>query len=689
MRVVLGLITAGLCSIGPAGASALAQAPPGQHLPPAALDVPYLPQSVLLCGGAALAMVERWWGRRGVYAEDFAGLVRPELGGIRTADLAAAARARGWNTQATHGTPELVQRLLGDGVPVLLLIEVARDRFHYVVVLGWSDGQVVFHDPADAPSITVDDRQFLARWTGADRWALVVQPAAIAAVTAAAAPTDPVPVKARPCAPWLDQALDAAATGALDEAARLLEEASRACPGEPLVARELAGVRFRQGRYREASRLAAGHVERVPDDSLGWQLLATSRYLGNDPVGALDAWNRIGRPTVDLVRIDGSRGIRFRSLARAASVSHGTMLTPSSLALARRRLSDIPALRSAAVDYQPVAGGLVELRVTVAPRPVVPRIWGLGAEALRAVTQDEAGLEVASPTGAGELWTGSLRWEFARPRAAVAVEMPAALGFPGVVRIGGAWERFRFTTVSGPTSRFEESRRSAVAGFGGWASAGVRPSVGLRLERWSRDRDYLALSGGGELLARDDHVVIAATVEHAVALSTHPSYTRGGARGIWASSLGLGRAAWSTRIGFEWASRDAPLGTWPVAGGNLSWQIPLRATPSSGGRPLAGRSAGRGIIHTGIAGDHPVYRLGPLILAAGVFLDAARVVAPADGSGMDRSYLDGGAGLRIGIAEGQLGVLRIDFARGLLADRRSAVTIGVHRNWPPFPAGPR
>ncbi len=489
--------------------------------------------------------------------------------------------------------------------------------------------------------------------------------------------------------PWLDQALDAVAADALDEASRLLTEAGQACPGEPLVTRELAGVRFRQGRYGKASRLAAGYVGLVPGDSLGWQLLATSRYLGNDPDGALDAWNRIHRPTVDLVRIDGSRGIRFRALARAASVPHGEVLTPSHLALARRRLSDIPALRSAAVDYQPVAGGLVELRVTVAPRPVVPRIWGLGAEALRAVTQDEAGLEVASPTGAGELWTGMLRWEFARPRAAAGVEVPAALGIPGVIRIGGAWERFRFTTVSGLSPVFEESRRSAVVGFGGWVSAGVRPSVGLRLERWSRDRDYLALSGGGELLARDDRVVIAATVEHAVALSTHPSYSRGGARGMWASSLGLGRAAWSTRLGFDWASRDAPLGTWPVAGGNLSWQIPLRATPATGGRPLAGRSAGRGIIQAGIAGDHPVYRVGPLILAAGVFLDAARVLDPADGSRKDRSYLDGGAGLRIGIAEGQLGVLRIDFARGLLADRRSAVTIGVHRSWPPFPAGQR
>ena len=78
---------------------------------PAPLAVPYLPQSTLLCGGAALAMVERWWGRRGVFAEDFAALVRPELGGIRTTDLAQAATDRGWDTRLLEGTKQCLNLL--------------------------------------------------------------------------------------------------------------------------------------------------------------------------------------------------------------------------------------------------------------------------------------------------------------------------------------------------------------------------------------------------------------------------------------------------------------------------------------------------------------------------------------------------------------------------------------------------
>jgi hypothetical protein len=357
-------------------------APAGQ---PAVLDVPYLPQSVLLCGGAAVAMVERWWGQRGVYAEDFASLIRPASGGILTTDLESATRARGWDTRAFRGTPELVQRSLRDGVPVVALIQVGGDRYHYVVVLGWGDGKVVVHDPATAPFTTMEEDSFLARWAGGDWWALLVRPAPVAPVSAktdnegwtppvptrsdnaAEAPTDP----AMPCPPWIDQALDAVAANRLDDASDLLAEAGQACPMEPLVLRETAAVRFRQGRHQEAILVVSRYLALVPGDELGWHLLATSRYLVGDEDGALRAWNRVGRPTVDIVRIHGVRAIRFREIAGAISLPPGTLLTSSRLALARRRVSDVPALHQVTVDYEPVPGGLVEVQAAVVDIPQI------------------------------------------------------------------------------------------------------------------------------------------------------------------------------------------------------------------------------------------------------------------------------------------------------------------------------
>jgi hypothetical protein len=660
--------------------------------PPAVLDVPYLPQSELLCGGAAVAMVERWWGRRGVQAEDFAALVEPALGGIRTSALDSAGRARGWDTRAVRGTPALAQQLLREGVPVIALIQVGRDRYHYVVVLAWDDGGVVFHDPAGAPFTSLSQARFLSRWAGADYWALILRPPPAVSPSIGDAPvTPPVPESegSMPCSPLLDRALDAAAADQLDAAAGLLEEAGRACPSEPLVGRELAGIRFRQGRYVEAGRLAAEYVVRAPRDELGWQLLGTSRYLAGDYDGALEAWNPIDRPVVDLLVITGSRTVRFQQLAAAAAVPPGIVLTPSRLALARRRLAAIPALRQARVTYQPVAGGLVEVRAAVVERPLLGPLWRVAAAAaIGALAQQTVRLEVASPTGAGELWAAEWRWAGAQPRAAVRVDVPTRLGVPGVLGIEGAWERVRVATDTAGASVAEDTWRSAGLGFGGWVTPGLRPSAKLGLERWSGERSYLTLEAGAAFRARDERFSMTATAVHAAALSEHASYRRGAVRATWASSLGLGRAAWSARLGGDWAGESAPLGVWPVVGGNLSRGILLRAEPSPWSDLLAGRAVGRAILSGGLAGDVPVYRWGPLVLAAGAFLDGARVVASADDSVRDRFYLDGGVGIRVGFAEGEPTVLRIDLARRLLAGSRSALTMGVHRQWP-FQSGVR
>ena len=680
MRAIARFAVAGcLLSTGLGGAPALAQSPhPDSSRAAPLLDVPYLAQSVLLCGGAALAMVERWWGRRGVFAQDFAGLVRPDQGGILTTELDSAARARGWDTRVHHGTPELIRQHLDAGEPVLALIQVSPRRYHYVVVIGWREGKVFFHDPARAPFITMDQARFLASWTGAERWAMVVRPMPALAPKVAAGITGHAPIDSLPCRPWLDRAVDAAQESRLTEAVRLLEEAGRSCPGEPLVVREMAGIRFKQGMHPAAIRLAEEYLGKAPEDQAGWQLLAASRYLAGDRDGALAAWNELSRPTVDLLRVDGSRTVRYREIAAAASLAPGTVLTPSRLALSHRRVTSVPALRRAVVDYQPVPGGLVEVRVAIVERPVVARAWRLlAAGAIGAMAQREVNLEVASPSGAGELWTGSWRWASIRPRALIRVDLPGHLLFPGVIGVEGSWERF-------VTKGLEETRRSGFVGFDGWLTAGLRPSGGLRVERWSGQRDYLAVSVGAELRARGDRLALSATTERALAISAPRSFTRGSARATWASGTGLRRAAWSTRVGIDWTSRNAPRGTWPLAGGGVSWAVPLRA------HPLEGESlvAARGILHAGLAGDHPIARVGPLAVAAGAFLDAARVVASTADRSSNPWFLDGGVGLRIGIAEGQLGVIRLDLARGLTAGRSSALTIGIHPHWPRFDRDP-
>jgi hypothetical protein len=262
--------------------------------------------------------------------------------------------------------------------------------------------------------------------------------------------------------------------------------------------------------------------------------------------------------------------------------------------------------------------------------------------------------------------------------------MPVDPAFPGILTIEGNWERFRFAPGPAGTAGSEDARRSAAVGFGGWVTPGLRPSAALRLERWSGDRRYLAPAIGAEVRAGDNRFLLTARVARAVALTDQPSYSSGGTQAAWASSLGLARAAWSARLGFDWVGRRAPLGAWPVAGADLSWTLPLRAHTATDDGRIEGGSAGRAVTSAGLAGDRPIYRYGPLVFAAGLFLDAARIAHAADGSPEAQFYLDGGGGLRIGLADSQLGVVRIDLATSLITDRRTLLTLGVHRSWPLF-----
>jgi hypothetical protein len=123
-------------------------------------------------------------------------------------------------------------------------------------------------------------------------------------------------------------------------------------------------------------------------------------------------------------------------------------------------------------DYQPVPGGIVEVRAAVAERP---RIEPPGASPPRgdsAVAQNEVGLEIATPTGAvssgAEAGAGSM------PACARSFAWPArGSGHPGVVGVGGAVEQFRFALDTAQGEVFEESRRSASAGFGAWGRPGT------------------------------------------------------------------------------------------------------------------------------------------------------------------------------------------------------------------------
>jgi hypothetical protein len=637
---------------------------------------------VLLCGGAAIAMIERWWGRRGVYAEDFAHLVREDEGGIRTSDLASTMVSRGWATQALSATSAVVQRSLADSVPVIALIEVSRRRYHYVVILGWRDGLVTYHDPAVSPTITVDSAAFVAQWTGARQWALIARPETAATSISAVPPvTAPAPMSAAdslPCRPWLDRAADAAALNNLAAAENLLATAATTCPSEAVVLRETAGVRFRQGKAADALRIATEYVARVPADLLGWQLLASSRYLTGDTRGALEAWNVVGRPIVDLLRIDGTRRTRFSELVTAVGIAPGTPLTPARLALAQRRIADIPSLGRTRLAYAPVTGGVVEVRGTVQERPradAVPAL--LVGVAIDAAIRRDVGLSLFSPLGHGEQWTAQWRWQAADPRVALRLAIPTRLFVPAVFRVEQSWEQYRFSAAE-PGER----RNASWANISAWMRPELELLAGARIEQWSDRGAFIALMAGGGLHDVNDRVALLAEGEHAFSRNESRAYDRLRARVAWAPPRDRWRNLWSLRVGTEWSSAGTPRGLQPIAGGDLARDIPLRAHRFIIESRLPSDRIARAIAHGGVAADRDIARVGPVSVGAGLFVDGAHLFAGRNSPADPRLFVDAGAGVQVGLTGSKWAALRIDVARGLAADRRWGLIAGLAPAWP-------
>src|SRR5262245_49682878 len=197
------------------------------------LPVPFLPQTEDLCGGAAAAMVMRYWGAADAYPDAFAPLVDRAAGGIRASTLTSDLERRGWVAVAGPGDAAEMTKELGRRRPVIALIEDRPGRYHYVVVLDRAGQRVVVHDPAIAPSREIDAAHFDAAWEKAGRWMLILLPPPPSSSAASAPPAVPETEAADggACARLV---ADGVAKAAADQGAArdMLVRATTTCAGE-------------------------------------------------------------------------------------------------------------------------------------------------------------------------------------------------------------------------------------------------------------------------------------------------------------------------------------------------------------------------------------------------------------------------------------------------------------------------
>lgn len=684
------------------------------------LDVPFLPQSELLCGGAAATMVLRYWGATGVFPEDFRPLVRPDEGGIRTDELTEELELRGWRARPFQGTDAGLRRHMARGHPVIALIEVAPERYHYVVVVAWTDEAVVFHDPAEAPFQAVSPAEFRAAWLPTDRWSLLVLPSSddpdslpeserrdtVAELATPSSEERRFPEDAAgradssACALAVERAVARARAGDRDEAESILRVALERCPDSARLRGELAGIQSGRGEWERAAELARRAVELDPSYAHAWRILATSRFLLGDRVGALAAWNRVEEPRIERIRLQGLDGTRYAEVQGRVGLSPDTLLTPERLRLASRRLSLLPSALETGVRYRPREDGRAEVIGTVVQRPVLPSsvpAWG-GILAKGALSRSVT-VPLASPFGAGELWTLEGRWEEHRPALVLDVALPGVPLLPGVVSLRGGWERQSYLTDPTPIADLlVEDRRMARLRATDWWTGRLRWELRAGLDRWMGDPGPAAptpgdgsldavFGAGVELRTLSDELSLRVRGGGGTLLSGSPkrTYLDGGIRLRWRSSTERDGFVAHLRAGGRAVTEDAPLAYWPGAGDGRARDGLLRSHALLDAGRIIGEAFGRRLLDGGAEGRWWLSWVPGIPIAVAGFVDAAR---PWDTLGSlqgaepaQKGFLLGaGMGLRVAVP-GRSGTGRADLATDL-RDGGWRLHVGWEAEWP-------
>jgi len=475
----------------------------------------------------------------------------------------------------------------------------------------------------------------------------------------------------------LERAVARIHSSGLDNAETILNEVVRQCPESAAPIAELAGVSFAEQRYADAESQAERALEHDPANAYAWDVLGSSRYMQDDPVGALDAWNHVNKPVVDRVVIEGLRRSRYALVAQALSISPNELLTPERFMLARDRLRELPDQSNTRIDFRPGPDGFATVNVAIVERPSAfkepPSDWlETGA---RAAIDREAALVVPDASGQGGLWQVSWRWWNDRPRVGVSFAAPRVGRLPGILRIDGGWEAETVaTSITGASGIVREERVHAAISFSTHLFAGWKHELTLGADSWTGNDRRLFAGARIERNAIDGRLTLIAHAQEWPGHGSHGSFGSHGAGIELRTSADTSGFVATIKGGIEGVRGEAPLLLWPGAGEGRARPQLLRAHPLlDGGVIQNSASFGRQLGYVNV--ETVFWRAKPLLPRVGfaVFTDSARVWSPLAPSAYPLQ-VDSGAGMRVRLP-GSDSVLRIDYAHGM-RDGRNAVTVG-------------
>ena len=638
------------------------------------LNVPFLPQTPALCGGAAVAMVFRYYGDRHADVQQFESLVDRGADGIASDVLVAAVRQRRWRAEALAGSIELLRERLAAGRPLVLLLEDRPGRYHYVVAVGAEDDAIVVHDPTWGPFRRHPLADLTRRWSAAKNWALSIEPDA-AERGADSSPTlkgltaFPSTAPQTRCDRLLDEAVEEIGRSGLPAADTILARVMGECPRSAAPIAELAGIRFAQERWSDAEALAERAAALDQSYGYAWDVLGSARFVQDNAEGALDAWNEAGKPQIDSLVIDGLSRTRYSLVAQFAGLEPNTLLTARAYRLAERRLRELPDQLAVRVGYTPEPDGYATVRVALAERAARPQWLTIGANA---AIGREVRASLPGWSGQGEVWSGAWRWWPRRPRVALDFTAPDVGFLRGVSRVSGAWERQTYNAGAGQP--ILETRSGGAFATADWLAPDFRYELAAGVDSWNGTRRTASVRAALQRRFLGDRLALDAKGEFFSPISEGPQFSSASVSGVFRTSRRDAGLVHSVRGGFDTASTHAPLALWSGAGDGMARPHLLRAHPLLVDDIINGPAFGRRLLYA--TAESTRWLASPRLIRLGLaaFADAAQASHRLDdGSVM---HFDAGAGVRLRLPGAGNGTVRADYAVGL-RDGQQRISAGI------------
>ncbi|HEX4036440.1 MAG TPA: tetratricopeptide repeat protein [Acidobacteriaceae bacterium] len=129
--------------------------------------------------------------------------------------------------------------------------------------------------------------------------------------------------------------------GKLPEARRALLAGQRQCSADTRFPEELAGVAFEQKHDPEAAHWLRRALHLDPHDAYAANFLGTVEYLTGNLPAALQAWNRIGKPSIDTLDLDPHLRVHHLLLDRAFVFAPHSVLRASQFTATEARLDGL------------------------------------------------------------------------------------------------------------------------------------------------------------------------------------------------------------------------------------------------------------------------------------------------------------------------------------------------------------